>query len=132
MAPPGVRDTEPFADRKRDRLERLETGKQRVDLEGAGEASLDALLRRKRGDVVVAKQHLPSIRLQSTGDQVYQRGLAGAVRADQCMARALRQRYRDILRHDERAEAFVQVCGAKCRGGHAAASKGYGTTDERR
>ena len=118
MAPPGVRDAEPFADRKRDRFERLEAGKQRVDLEGAGKASFDPLLRRERGYVVLAKQHLPPIRLQCAGDQVDQRSLAGAVRTDQCMARTLRQRDRDILRHNKRAEALVQVCSAECLGGH--------------
>ena len=59
---------------------------------------------------------------QHAGHQVDQRGLAGAVRADQRVARALRQLERDVLRDDERAEALVEPARGQRRA-HDVASR---------
>ena len=48
----------------------------------------------------------PESGLQLPGDQVDQRGLAGAVGTDQRVAGAARQRDRDVARHPQRAEAL--------------------------
>ena len=108
-APPPVGGhAAPLADRERHRFERVEIGKQRVDLEGAHQPALDSLIGIEARDVLVAEKNLSSIGLQRTGHDVDERGLAGAVRADQRIANAARQIYFDILRDDQGAEALVE------------------------
>jgi hypothetical protein len=53
------------------------------DLEGAQQALGEQLVRRQAGDVLAAMVTRPAGRRQPPGDDVEQRGLAGAVRADQ-------------------------------------------------
>src|SRR5258708_1617298 len=49
---------------------------------------------------------------QQPGEEIDERGLAGAVRPDQRIAHARRQLERDVLRHHQRAEALIEVfCG---------------------
>src|SRR5262249_6282479 len=98
-----------FADRQRHRLQGAEMGKQRIDLKGAHQAALDPRLRRERRDVVLIEQDLPAVGSNEPGDQVDQRRLAGAVRADQRMASARRQVELDATGDDEGAEALVQT-----------------------
>ncbi len=52
------RHAAPLADRERHRFQRVEAGKQRVDLEGARQPAPHPLLRRQRGDVLVAEENL--------------------------------------------------------------------------
>ena len=52
--------------------------------------------RLERGDLVRAEEDLAAVRAQHAGHEVDQRGLAGAVRPDQRVARALRQGDRDV------------------------------------
>jgi hypothetical protein len=58
-------------------------------------------------------------RSQRAGDQVEQRGLAGAIRPDQRVARTLRQPEVDAVGYAQRAEALAQAerlqrCGCAC------------------
>ncbi len=87
-APPVAGDAAPLAHRERHRFERIEMRKERIDLEGAHEAALDALLRLERRDVGAREQDLATVRPQHAGHEVDQRGLSGAVRADERVARA--------------------------------------------
>ena len=64
---------------------------------------------RQRGDVLAIEQHPAGMRLEHAGDQIDQRGLAGAVRADQRVARAALERKIDVARDRQRAESPVQV-----------------------
>src|SRR5437773_1244782 len=57
-------------------------GKQGDDLIGAGEAEMGAAAARDAGDVAVEQAHRTAIGPDFAGDQVEQRRLAGAVRAD--------------------------------------------------
>ena len=68
-----------LADREHDRLEHRQAGEQRVDLERARQAALDALVLRQGGDALVAEEHLARGRRKHAGQQVDQRGLARAV-----------------------------------------------------
>jgi hypothetical protein len=88
---------------------------QRVDLEGAHQSTLDALMRLQAGDVLRAQLDAARVRLQQAGDQVDQRGLARTIWADQGIACALRQRDGDVARNDQRAEALVDVAGGESR-----------------
>jgi hypothetical protein len=61
------RDPEPLGDRDTDILQHREAAEQAVDLEGAGDAELDALGLRDGGDVAALEQHLPGGRLEHAG-----------------------------------------------------------------
>ena len=52
-------------------------------LERAGDAALDHFPRREAGDVLAVEDDAPGVGAQDLGDQAQQRGLAGAVGADQ-------------------------------------------------
>src|SRR5499433_3155703 len=104
---------------ERDRLERAEVGKQCVDLKGAHEAAFDALLGPERRDLVCSEKDLSFVGLDHAGDQIDQRGLAGAVRPDQRVALARWEIELDVARDDERAEALVQAARRQRRGAHA-------------
>ncbi len=58
---------------------------------------------------------------ERAADQVEQRGLAGAVRADQRLAAAARELEVDVRGHGEAAEALVQPARRERRRGHGAA-----------
>ena len=62
--------------------------KQRVDLERARQAALDARVRRQCGDALAAQDHVARVGAQHAGEQVDERRLAGAVRTDQRVPRA--------------------------------------------
>src|SRR5690606_36597835 len=88
--------------------------------EGPHQAALDALLRRQMRDVGIAEPDAAGIRTQHAGHQIDQRGLAGAVRADQRVALALREGDRDVARDDERAEGLLETAGRPRRDDHGA------------
>ena len=83
----------------------------------------------RRGDVVVAEEDLAAVGPQHAGHQVDQRGLAGAVRADQRVALAARQIDLDVacattsepkLLSSPRVEsAGALTCGSTARGDQA-------------
>src|SRR5436853_389272 len=111
--PPGFRVAFAFEHRKRDRLERSEPRKQRVDLEGARQAALHAGIGPERGDFLLTEHDLAGVGAQHAGDQVDERRLPGAVGADERVAHALRQDEVDVLRYDEGAECLVQLFRCK-------------------
>src|SRR3546814_10259670 len=53
------------------------------DLEGAHQAAGEALVRRQQRDVLAEELDAPVIGPQRTGDEVEQRGLAGALRSEE-------------------------------------------------
>ena len=67
---------------------RREVGEEGVDLEGAGEAAADAGGDGGAGHVLAGEQDAAGVGGELAGDQVDERGLAGAVRADQRVAGA--------------------------------------------
>ena len=81
------------------------------DLEGAADAALAALGRRQRGDVLAVEDDRALGRRQHAGDQVEQRRLAGAVRADQADDFAAPDRDRDVAVGDQAAEALPDAAG---------------------
>src|SRR5215468_1019907 len=119
-APPRRRVAVALADRQRHRLERVQPGEQRVDLERAREPALHSRRRRGAGDLLAAEEDLAAVRPQHAGHEVDERGLPGAVRADERVARADRHREIDAARDDERAEALVEAPRRERRRRHAA------------
>src|SRR5262245_20005441 len=117
--PPSSGVALPLAHRQGHRFERAEMRKQGVDLERARETAFDPHRRLEAGDLLAAEEDLPGIRPQHAGHQVDQGRLAGAVRADQRVARTLRQHEVDAARDHERAEALVEPTGGEHRHGHA-------------
>ena len=105
-----------LADRQRHVLEHGQPLEELVDLEGAAQPALDARLLRQRGDVLAGQPDLARRRRQASGDQVDERGLAGAVGTDQRVPRACLEAEVDVLRHAQRAEILVQPGGFECRG----------------
>jgi hypothetical protein len=63
-----------------------------------------ALIRAKAGDIFRAERNRPACRLFFAGDDVEQRGLAGAVRSDQPQNLAFRHAERHVLEGDDAAE----------------------------
>ncbi len=112
------RDTEPLGDCDIDILQHREAAEQAVDLEGASDAELDALGLRHGGDVAALEQHLPGGRLEHAGQQVDERGLAGAVRPDQRVTRTGAEREVDVAGGGERAEIDGQLPCFEERRGH--------------
>src|SRR4051812_1118119 len=60
-------------------------------------------------DIRAEQSDLSGIGTQLAGDLVEQRGLAGAVGADDQMPLARADRHRDVLRHRQPAERLVQM-----------------------
>ena len=111
----GRRRADALGDRDIDVLQHREAAEQPVDLEGAGDAELDALGLRDRGDVAAVEQHLAGGRRQHAGEQVDEGGLAGAVRSDQRVARAVLEPEVDVARGGERAEILAERAGLEQR-----------------
>ncbi len=80
-------------------LPRRHLRKQARDLEGSHQAALHAVHRIHAVDRLAGDADDPGIRLQMAGDEIDERGLAGAVRPDQRHAVAWRHRQRDGLGH---------------------------------
>ncbi len=115
VAPPRARRAAALTHCERDRLERAQMGKQRVDLERAHQAALDAPFGRQRRDLLPFEKDRAAIGLQHAGDEIDQRGLAGAVGADQRVARALGQIELHLLHDRERAEPLVEAADRQRR-----------------
>ena len=77
----------------------------------------DALVRLEIGDVAAFEHDAPGGRAQHAGQQVDDRGLAGAVRADQRVARAFLDGERHVVGRDDAAELLHQPLRFK-HGGH--------------
>ena len=108
-APPVVGVALALEHRDRHRFERRQCAEERVDLEGAREAGAHARLGPQGGDFAPGEKDLAAVGREHPGQQVDERGLAGAIRADERVAHAAGQLERDVLRHDERAEALIQA-----------------------
>ena len=105
-APPARARAAMHGDRERQRRQRRQRVEQLVDLEGADDAAANPLVRGERRDVVAVEQDRPGGRLENAGEQVDQRRLAGAVRADQGVAGAARELERDVVGRRQAAEAL--------------------------
>jgi hypothetical protein len=84
-------------------VEHRHVGKQLAVLERAGEPEPGDLVRRKPGDVVLAKADRAAAAIEAA-DAVEHRRLAGAVRADQRQKLARGGRERHVVEHDQPAE----------------------------
>ena len=125
-APPVAAAAEPFRHRKPDGLERRQIGIELVDLEGARQPAQHPRVHRQIGDVVAFEQDAAAIGLEHAGQQVDDGGLAGAVRADQRVARALLDLERQVARDLEPAELLFQPPGFQ-RDRHGASLSGMAT-----
>ena len=90
--------------RQKEVLRHRELAEEERGLVGAAQAHADALVGRQRGDVLAEEAHGARGGREVAGDGVEQRGLAGAVGADQRAALARGDRERDVLDRLERAE----------------------------
>ena len=106
-APPVVRVSLALEHRQGHGLERRQARKERVDLESAGKATVHALMRLEIGDVGTVEHDGAGIGCEHAGEEVDERRLPRAVRPDERIACALGQLQRQVLRDDERAEAFI-------------------------
>src|ERR1044072_3721194 len=97
-----------LADAHADVFEHRETTEQLVDVEGARQAAPRALRLTHIRDVIAIEKDAAGVGLERAGDQVHQRRLAGAVRANQRVPRAALEREVYIARHRQRAEGAVQ------------------------
>ena len=92
---------EPMAlgNREPEGFDRRQVGEQLVDLEGAGDAEPHPLVRLEIDVMSSPSSRMsPGGRAQHAGEQIDEGGLAGAVRADQRVARALLDRDRNVAR----------------------------------
>src|SRR5262249_31938943 len=99
--------------------EHREPAEQAIDLKSAGEAELDPVRLPHRGDVAALEQHVTGARPQHAGEEVDQRGLAGAVGADQGMARGPLEPEIDVAGSGECAEIEAEAAGLEQGLGHA-------------
>ena len=104
-------------------VERGEIGKQRGDLERAGEPEPAAAIGRQRGDVAAAEANAAGVGRELADELADQRGLAGAVRPDDGVQLALRHVERDGIGGDHAAEAFAQALDLQERVSHGAYSR---------
>jgi hypothetical protein len=92
-------------------LQRGQRSEQLVDLEGAHQAQRNTPVRRQRCDVAPAQHDAAFAGRHHPGELVDQRGLAGAVGADQRVARTATYRQGHLVGRGDAAEAFDQVVG---------------------
>src|SRR3569832_1407428 len=97
-------------------LERV-ARKQGNDLVGARQTAMRALIRRKRRDVFAEQSDLTGVRPHVAADLVEQRGLPGAVGADDQPPLTGLDRKRHALRDLQAAERLVQADDLKRKGG---------------
>ena len=108
--------------RQRDIVERGEIGQQRGDLERARQPERAALVAWHPGDFLAGKSNGAGIRQQLSGELADQRGLAGAVGADDRVQFAARHVEREVVGGGNAAEPPHQVFDAKQGISHVAAS----------
>ena len=121
-APPPVARRAPSRsrDRERQRLERRQSAEELVDLEGADQAAPHPRLA-ARGAVMSSPSSSDRGRRSARSTPVSRltkRGLAGAVRADQRMARAALELERHVVGRSEAAEALREAAGLAGRRRH--------------
>ncbi len=85
--PPVAAMAEMFGRSETDRLQRRHVGIKLVDLECSGQPAQHALVHRQSSDVVALEQDAAGIGLEHAGQKIDHGCLAGAVRADQRVAR---------------------------------------------
>ena len=108
--------------RERDIVGRGEIRQQRGDLERARQPEPAAPIGRQPGDVAAGEMNGAGIRHQLPGELADQRGLAGAVGADDRMQLARRDIERQIVGRDDAAETPDQVFDAEQGISHGSAS----------
>ena len=91
-APPNPAASLALATGEYNRLQHREPGEQRIDLEGARHASLDARVLWERGHSFVAEIDLSGRRRKEPGQEIDERRLPRAVGPDQRVTRALFER----------------------------------------
>ena len=96
-----------------DVLVHRELGEDVGALEGAGDPHAADLVRGDAGDVAALQHHLAAIRLRVPGDQIEERRLAGAVRADDGGDAPLLDVQAHVVGGDEARERFAQACGRR-------------------
>src|SRR2546421_7959082 len=83
--------------------------KQREDLIGARKPEMHALLRWQPEQFLPEQFHRSRVRRKIAGNQIKQRGLAGAVRADDQPPLTRHYRERNLPGRRQAAEALVQI-----------------------
>src|SRR5262249_20145759 len=86
-----------------------ERGEDARDLEGASDAVAYDLRRREPGKLDAVEPDLARVRPQGAGDQVEERALARAVRADHGGERAVREIERDVVGRLHAAKGLCEV-----------------------
>ena len=119
----GRRGADALGHRDVDVLQHREPAEQPVDLERARDAELDACGLGDARDVAALEQHLARRGRDHAGQEIDERGLAGAVRADQRVARAGLQAKVDVARGGERAEVATEAAGLEQGRGHRSPSR---------
>ncbi|MGY4600191.1 hypothetical protein ACVWXL_007937 [Bradyrhizobium sp. GM22.5] len=104
--------------RERDIVGGGEIEQQRGDLERTCQAQRAAAIGRQIGDVAPRQRDAAGMRLQMPCELADQRGLAGAVRADDGVQLACRNVERDVVRRNDAAEAAHQPVDAEQRLSH--------------
>ena len=94
---------------ERDVVERAETAEQRGDLERARDAEEAAAVNGEGGDVAAVEADAAALRRSLAGQERDQRGLAGAVGADNGVKLAARDVERDAVGRHHAAEALGQA-----------------------
>ena len=112
---------DPLGDRDVDVFQHREPAEQPVDLERPGDAELDPFCLDDARDVAPLEQNRTGGGPEDTGQEIHERGLARAVRADQGVARAGLEPEVDIARGGQRAEVSAERAGLEDRIGHDAA-----------
>ncbi len=110
--------------RQRHIVERGEIEKQRGDLERTREPERAAPMHRQRGDVATVKADRARVWCNLAGELSDQRGLAGAVRADDGMQLARRNGERDAVGGHNATEALGETFDREQRISHGACPPG--------
>src|SRR5580765_4085014 len=101
-----------------DVVQHREPAEQPIDLEGTRDAELDACGLGDARDVTTLEQHLARRGRDQAGQEIDERGLAGAVGTDQRVARAGLQSKVDVARGNERAKGATETTGLEQGHGH--------------
>ena len=107
--------------RQRDIAERGKAIEDAGDLERARKPEPRPLRCRQCGDIAAVEQDAPGVWREFAGELADQRGLSGAVRADERVGLALADRERHVVGGVQRAERLVQMFDLKQRLAHGPA-----------
>jgi hypothetical protein len=102
-------DAVALGDRKDHVFECCQAAEQRRDLEGAGEATLDARGLWQIGDIRAVDDDLPGARREAAGHKLDKGGLSGAVRTNQRLPGAMFETEIDVVGDGQRAKALAQT-----------------------